>query len=527
MDPHEVRAIRGSLSRATFAKLLGVTSLTVLRWELAEGTKEARRPRAKMVEELRKLADAGGGQAPAPPVDSVSPNDDDDDDASEPALPSQPPPNRVPIGAELDALQRDQGLLLPLLEKLGYESWPQAEDALLDLLSSRALTSHAGRCLATLGLVQAQFFGRLDTRTALATLLPILSDAEQGKLEASVAARAHVLAVLLFGGPDSRCFDLGRVNVHAERAEQLLTAEDSELRCLLAAGRVISTRFMGPQAVMVAFRANQSSLDGGPSLLSRLIAESLRGLFAMLSGDQESALRHTEAGVAIAERMRLFGLLVAMLADRAGRMLRGTWTPSQVLELTRQARELAERHQLAPSEPLIRVFGHECEALARMALFDQALALGAEAEALARRGGVVLSPLAAPLVRTCAFTHRTAELTALAEAFEHDTPAGRGPLNVHALLARSATAGVAGEYGAEAELLEQICSAPDTTPGLDYVLHDAHIQLTVDHVLMRDQARAQAALRRAEQFYEQRPSVWHAAQLRRIHGFALLAAGRL
>ena len=69
MDHLEIRAVRGALSRAAFARLLGVTSLTVLRWELPEDNKEARRPRAKMVETLRKLASArrrhracGGGR---------------------------------------------------------------------------------------------------------------------------------------------------------------------------------------------------------------------------------------------------------------------------------------------------------------------------------------------------------------------------------------------------------------------------------------------------------------------------------
>jgi hypothetical protein len=68
MDPKEVRAIRGSLSRAAFAKLLGVTSLAVLRWELADGSKEARRPRPKMIESLRKLAPDGSAHAAAASV---------------------------------------------------------------------------------------------------------------------------------------------------------------------------------------------------------------------------------------------------------------------------------------------------------------------------------------------------------------------------------------------------------------------------------------------------------------------------
>lgn len=56
LDNAEIRAIRGSLSRGAFAHALGVTSLTVLRWELPEGNKEARRPRPKMVQALQQFA---------------------------------------------------------------------------------------------------------------------------------------------------------------------------------------------------------------------------------------------------------------------------------------------------------------------------------------------------------------------------------------------------------------------------------------------------------------------------------------
>jgi hypothetical protein len=48
-----VRALRGELSRAAFAKCLGVTALTVYRWELPDSAPEARRPRGKILLRLR------------------------------------------------------------------------------------------------------------------------------------------------------------------------------------------------------------------------------------------------------------------------------------------------------------------------------------------------------------------------------------------------------------------------------------------------------------------------------------------
>src|SRR5579884_2718638 len=114
----------------------------------------------------------------------------------------------------------------PLLERLGTESWPVAENQLLGLLSTGALETSEARTLATLGIVQAQLFGRFDLRSALTTLLPILEEAEREHLPRAVAARAHVLAALLFSSPDARFFDLGRVNAHVTRAQTLLEADD-------------------------------------------------------------------------------------------------------------------------------------------------------------------------------------------------------------------------------------------------------------------------------------------------------------
>ena len=52
LGPDDVRSLRGGLSRAAFAKRLGVTPHTVYRWELPDGAKEARRPRGPELERL-------------------------------------------------------------------------------------------------------------------------------------------------------------------------------------------------------------------------------------------------------------------------------------------------------------------------------------------------------------------------------------------------------------------------------------------------------------------------------------------
>src|SRR5262245_34088210 len=54
--PERIRALRGGSSRAAFARRIGVTPQTVYRWELADGAREARRPRGAELARLERLA---------------------------------------------------------------------------------------------------------------------------------------------------------------------------------------------------------------------------------------------------------------------------------------------------------------------------------------------------------------------------------------------------------------------------------------------------------------------------------------
>src|SRR3954467_2101087 len=58
--PEEVRLLRGTESRAAFARRVGVTPNTVYRWELPDGAAEARRPRGAELEKLARLQARAG-----------------------------------------------------------------------------------------------------------------------------------------------------------------------------------------------------------------------------------------------------------------------------------------------------------------------------------------------------------------------------------------------------------------------------------------------------------------------------------
>jgi hydrogenase-4 transcriptional activator len=521
VDPHEIRALRGSLSRAAFARLVGVSALTVLRWELPEDSKEARRPRPRMVDALRRLAAEGVPPAVAEPDEPTSANDGERvgfslERAANPAKSAASGPSGG-----------DAGLVLPLLARLMSESWVAAEDELLQLLSSKRLETPDGRTLATLGLIQVQLIARLDVRGALMALTPILDEVERGAAAAEVAARANLLAALLFGAPDSRFFDVGRVNAYAARADALLDSGADDLRVMLATARISAARFLGPSVVLHAYQADLASLERAGAALPRFLAQGLHGLVAAYRGDEAAALRHGDEGLAIAERLGLWPVVIAVLADRAWRAINGSSLPEQVLKLTAGARRRSLELELPPAEPMLRILACEVEALTRLGRFADADTVVEEANALARRGGIARYALAIPVARLYIFTNRVDRLAAWGEALEAETAGSARVLaNVHALTIKGVYATFQGEVERASELLSQVVSAPETTIGIDYLIHHVHFEYALTRLMQQDIAGARAALQRAWRYVEQHPSAWHSAVYLRMESFILLALGQ-
>jgi DNA-binding transcriptional regulator YiaG len=58
--PGHVRSLRGALSRAVFARALGVTPQTIYRWELPDGAAEARRPGREQLLRLQRFRSGAG-----------------------------------------------------------------------------------------------------------------------------------------------------------------------------------------------------------------------------------------------------------------------------------------------------------------------------------------------------------------------------------------------------------------------------------------------------------------------------------
>jgi hypothetical protein len=520
MDHVEIRAIRGSLSRAAFARLLGVTSLTVLRWELPDDNKEARRPRAKMVDALQRLAVEGVGTR-GPSVAIV--DEEDDEDASEP----------VTVATSTDAVRSssadavaDEQLVLPLLDQLCGERWQEAEDGLLSLLSSNGLATSAGRTLATLGLVQVQILARMDVRGALAVLVPILGEAERGGLPDSVAGRAHVMAAMVFGAPDSRVFELGRLNAHVARAQALLPPDADDLRIMSAISWIAGTRFWGSEATLHAYEASVSCLQRATSPLARLLSDGIGGLVATVRNDAPLAARLGGAALAAAESHGFWGLVMGILSDYAARSLRGPQGPEVVLEVAKRGRERARAAGLVPTEGFIRLLAAECEAFSRQARWDESQRSATEALALAKRGGLVRYSLTQTVARLCFLTERLSDLKELCESFEQEANGPHGAAaRVQADYLGSVIANIEGKPLLSIELAERVCSAPELTPGLEYVIHGAFIEAIAGNVTVQRLPQADVLLRRFNQLLEQRPSIWHSLYCKRAESITMIKRG--
>ena len=162
ISPDQVRQLRGTESRAAFARRLGVTPNTIYRWELPEGSAEARRPRGAELSKLERLQDG--------------------------ALPMSASGERradAPQQASDDLAQA----LLGVERVLNGEA-RRAQSELVQLLATQRGLSANALALAGFGIALAEVVLTGDSRSAMVAISSALSDAEQGILQPAFTAAA-------------------------------------------------------------------------------------------------------------------------------------------------------------------------------------------------------------------------------------------------------------------------------------------------------------------------------------------------
>jgi hypothetical protein len=502
-EPESIRALRGSLTRALFAQRLGVTALTVYRWELPANAAEARRPRGRVLARLEAYARAHGGLLPAEPSRSL---------------------------ATTQIERSEYERILPVLDRIQRAELRRAESELLTLLAQSELKSRAARTLATQALARVCVLARGDGRSAFSILLPLLADLDSGTLPPSVELAVHVTAALVFSSTDSTLFDAGKTTVHVARAERLQdrhgTIEDRLLLCAasFAVGFMLNDRQLSERAL--ARGRELGAEQSGPLL--RTLALYLIGADALLSGHMAVAQRRLNELLEEAEGKELSLFASQALSHLAELRLEEAAPPREILALTGRARELSREHRHSLSLQVFLFTCAEAEALLRMARFKEARERCAEALSYADQIGWPPVFVSFTLVRLYLFTGDSHALRAHADqlaSYAHP-------------LQRAFTISEAACYRALADVLEggpvdEMLAAFDATerlaaqdPNWWFVTRNSMLLHLGIRVVLDDVRRAELAIKFAERVLDMYPSAWAGANLQHWKGLLLLRQGR-
>jgi len=365
-SPDQIRALRGDLSRARFAAELGVSPLTVYRWELPTDAKESRRPQRNLrsrLTALRALRDAR--EAP-----------------SEPPTSAPVPPAVIPDGAAALLLQKDQ--------------WQEAEELLFEELADLSATDTVQRSIALASMSWIQFAARGDVRGAHANLLPALARVETGQLGEPQAGRVRVMAALTYGSPDRSLFDPGRA---AALAVQLGPQTSQSGRAMAVVAQLQAAYHAADAALLGRLLVrNEAILDLALDPSVRAPVDEYRAIGASLRGRPGEAERRLQGALERAEEVPVPPAIVRISGRLALIRLLNAVPPHEVLELIANARDHALQHGVSAGYPELLLGAAEAEALFRIGRFDQALKITRRTQRLSRR--IAWPPIDLVLVQT-------------------------------------------------------------------------------------------------------------------------------
>jgi hypothetical protein len=500
VTPTAIRHLRGSLSRAAFARTLGVTPQTVYRWELAPERAEARRPRGA---ELRRLADLleRGDVVVAPRAGE---------------------PNATPSAANDD----DFTSVLPALGRLLEGEGKRGHAELVELLARRRDLSVNARATACFGVAFFEITFRSDARAAMIALSPALADAEAGRLNDDTAAKVFAAASLVHAWPDALLFDIGRVQAYGARVETLAPATDRDAACTACLAALSAALLVGDQELLdrAYSRLEETRWHGLPPLLSLHVDEFLM-MKLSVSGRAPASRQTLETVIERAERLGCPLVLGRTLGRLALAELEGLGDPAQALALVERARRVVSAPRIGPGwqEPLIaRV---EIEALLRLGRTSDALATAATLEAWSAECGLPPLPAITALTRLYHVSGRRDALDALALRLRSlAVPSLRPIAHAYASYVESMALYVSSD-DPEATVLafDQAERVGARWPPLQ---RDVLMFRAMALIIAGDHSAARVALRRAQRAVDSWASGWASAHLRRLEGSLVVANGQ-
>ncbi len=495
-SPTEIRALRGERSREEFAALVGVTPLTVYRWELPPGSPELRRPRGKVLERL--LLRTG---------------------APQPKAPAEPP--TPPLADDADLAE-----LLPALRAIDQCQLDKAEAELVSLLSGGHLHRDAARALASISLAKLQILLRHDTRAAFSTLLGV---GDPARLPRQVQLQFHIVAALLHAHSDVQLFNAGKTNHHVALAESLLGDGDGDDRFLLWMAQLLAAAGTWDGAIVARLMERAQRMCAlATTPLNRCLtreAMALAGLsFTRLAESARQAdefLRVSATGALPLQQLRA-------LIWRAEMYLEEAAEPSQILQMLEQAEGIHRRNRIADGVHTMLLYRNKGEVLARLARLDEAESALVEAARVGAGIGYTPFRIYTALARLYLQQGRHGDNRALAEQLLQSEGVHREPSHAFARIALQLCDVLAGEapadwFGRVADELAELRRVSGWPIAYRWVALHALAVTSFAGTL----EQAERMLQLGERAIEWSPSPTASALYRRYRGNWLIRAGRL
>jgi len=503
MTPELIRELRGSASRAAFARQLGVTPHTVYRWELPVGAAESRRPRGTELSKLQALAE--GESIPAGAT----------------ALRGSAPAERQRLSAA-----DDLSLVLPALQRAFSSAGQRGHAELVQLSVKRPSLSLDSLALARFGVAVLELLQRSDPRAALLVIAPALQQADAGELSEEVQGRVFAAAAVLHALPDASLFDLGRVHAHAARAEALSLQAGPEAACLACLAQLCAATVVGDRELLdrAYAKLEDAAFFNLPPLLE-LHVEEFKALRPVFSGKVTVSLRRFEALAERAEQLSCPVLLARVLGHIALALLENLGDPSRALEVAQRSLRIGKGSRIAPGIHSVFALRAELEALTRLGRIPEAFATLAELDGWSAETGMV--PLSAvPFQTRLLFLGgRDDQLSGLSARLRQCEVSSLKPISQAYAAMTEATACItaAQDVLATVAAFERAEAQAERWPLLlRYVL----MFRVVAHVIAGQDGPARLALRRAQRYVDLFPSAWVSAHLRRLEGILLSAQGQ-
>jgi MoxR-like ATPase len=541
------------MSRAEFARRVGVSAVTIYRWELPDDAAEARRPRRSLRNRLHELAQELEVErrdeqlartrlesAPLLPTSASAV-------ASSAAASTTPFASSAPLGSTArfnsggsslegaafgarDLLTDDVGknefraLERQVLEQLFSARWDQAESVLMHILATPK-SGEEERVLAQLGLAMVQVLGRNDARGAFSSLLPVLARAT-ALPTAKAAYRAYAVASLVFSVADGRLFDPGRVRGHAALAERLPTkASDADTRVLVATGLLQSAMALGD---VDSFGRRIGRMMGDLRQARQPVPRCMAGLMqahaARFEGRLSDAISRYAQVVDVARESGFIAAEVGALAYLAQSKLDGAEIAAEAESLCERARSASMGARLASGmqDQLVSAVLAECRVRAGKLAAARDLLVS---ELSGERFSWPPSELVYGAIR--AFGTDVELLQMLKSALARwqgssvESSSREASRLVDGLLELAN-----GEYATATLTFEVLARATRRGCARPWVTLYAHDLWYMAALLGRDVGAAESAWRHAERMQELLPSAWHGALLRWIRGVELLLADK-